>query len=76
MQEKSEGNRKLYAKQGNFCVSLLRKIEKRYYGNLNEKSVIGNKLFRKALNPMLSDNIVGKNKFIWLGILNLLSKWI
>ena len=44
-QNKSEENRKLYVKQRNFCVSLLRKVKKRYYETLNEKSVIDNKLF-------------------------------
>ena len=62
LQNKSEENRKLDAKQRKFCVSLLRKIKKRYYENLNEKSVIDNKLFLKTVNPFLSEKIVGKNK--------------
>ena len=32
-----------------FCFSLLRKIKKLYYENLNEKSVIDNKLFWKTV---------------------------
>ena len=44
-QNKSEENRKIYVKQRNFCVFLLRKIKKIYYETLNEKSVIDNKLF-------------------------------
>ena len=35
LQNKSEENRKLYAKQRNFCVSLLRNVKKRYYEILN-----------------------------------------
>ena len=62
LQNKNEENRKLYAKQRNFCVSLLRKIKKRYYETLNEKSVIDNKLFWKTVKPFLSDKIVVKNK--------------
>ena len=62
LQNKSEENRKLYAKQRNFCISLLRKIKKRNYESLYEKSVIDNKLLWKAVSPFLSDKIVGKNK--------------
>ena len=42
---KGEENRKPYATQRNFCVSFVRKIKKRYYEKLNEKSVIDIKLF-------------------------------
>ena len=45
LQNRSEENRIRYTKQRNFCVSLLRKTKKRYYENLNEKSVVDNKLF-------------------------------
>ena len=62
LQNKSEENRKLYAKQRNFCISLLRKVKKRNYESLYEKSVIDNKLLWKAVSPFLSDKIVRKNK--------------
>ena len=62
LHNKSEKNRKFYAKQRNFCVCLLRKFKKRYYKTLNEKAVIVNKLFWKAVKPFLSHKIVGKNK--------------
>ena len=39
LQSKSEQNRKIYAKQINFCVSLLRKISSINYENSNERSV-------------------------------------
>ena len=48
LQNRSEENRIRYTKQINFCVSLLRKIKKRYYENLNEKFVIDSKLFWKT----------------------------
>ena len=38
-------NRKLYAKQRNYCISLLRKTKKAYYENLNERKVSDNKFF-------------------------------
>ena len=49
LQNESEENRKLYVKQINFCVSLLRKIKTGYYEHLNKKSVIDNKLFCRIL---------------------------
>ena len=43
-------------------VSLLRKTKKRYCENLNEKSVVDNKLFWKTVKPLLSDRVAGKDK--------------
>ena len=57
LQNRSEKNRIRYTKQRNFCVSLLRKTKKRYYENLNEKSVVDNKLFWKTVKPLLSDKV-------------------
>ena len=45
-----------------FCISLLRKTKKRYYENLNEKSVVDNKLFWKTVKPLLPDKVAGKDK--------------
>ena len=60
-QNKSEENKIRFTKQRNFCVSLLRKTKKRYYENLNEKSVVDNKLFWKTVKPLLSDKVMGKD---------------
>ena len=57
LQKRSEENRIRYAKQRNVFVSLLRKTKKRYYENLNEKSVVDNKLFWKTVKPLLSDKV-------------------
>ena len=43
-------------------VSFLRKTKKRYCENLNEKSVVDNKLFWKTVKPLLSDKVAGKDK--------------
>ena len=61
LQNKSEENKTRYTKQRNFSVSLLRKTKKRYYENLNEKSVVDNKLFWKTVKPLLSDKVMGKD---------------
>ena len=62
LQNKSKENRIRYARQRNFCVSLLRKTKKEYYQNLNEKSVIDNKSFWKTVKPFLSDKTHGNDK--------------
>ena len=62
LQNRIEENRIRYTKQISFCVSLLRKIKKRYYENLNEKFVVDNQLFRKTVKPLQFDNVAGKNE--------------
>ena len=47
LKNNNEENRKLYAKQRNYCVSLLRKTKKAYYENLDERKVSDSKLFGK-----------------------------
>ena len=36
MKDRTEENRSRYASQRNYCVSLLKKTRKEYFGNLNE----------------------------------------
>ena len=43
------------------CLSSEEK-KKRQYENLNEKFVVGNKLFQKTVKPHLSDNFAGKDE--------------
>ena len=42
LKNRSEENRKLFCKQRNKCVSLLRKSKKDYFASLNEKSITDN----------------------------------
>ena len=62
LQNRSEENKIRYTKQRNCCVFLLRKTKKRYYENLNQKSVVDNKLFWKNVKPFLSDKVSGKDE--------------
>ena len=62
LQNKSEETRIRYTKRRNFCVSLLRKTKEKYYENLNETSVVDNKLFWKTVKPLLSDKVAGKDE--------------
>ena len=54
LRNRTEENKILYNRQKNYCVSLLRKSKRRYYENLNIKSVTDNKLFCKSVKPLLS----------------------
>ena len=58
----NEENRKLYAQQRNYCVSLLRKTKKVYYENLDEKKVSDNKLFWKTVKPPLSEKFNARER--------------
>ena len=62
LKNRTESNRVSYNKQRNFCVSLLRKTKKDYYGNLNEKDVIDNKKFWKTVKPLFSDKVKSSEK--------------
>ena len=53
LRNRSEENRKLFCKQINKCVSLLRKSKKDYFANLNKKNITDNKRFWKILKPYL-----------------------
>ena len=60
--KKTEETRKLYVKQRNKCASFLKKAEKEYYQNWNEKNVTDNKKFWKTVKPLLSDKSVSREK--------------
>ena len=47
-----------YTKQRNFSVSLLRKVKREYFANLNEKNITDNRKFWQTVKPFLC----GKNK--------------
>ena len=51
----TEGNKSLYNKQRNFCVSLLKKEKRKYYNNLDVKIFDINKTFWKRIEPLFPD---------------------
>ena len=61
LKNNNEENRKLYAKQRNYCVSLLRKTKKGYYENLDERK--DNKLFWKTAFTIKKVQCQRKDKF-------------
>ena len=64
--------KKKYSKQLNYCVSLLRRIKKDYYSNLNEKIITDNTKIWKRFTSFLSYKVfsnetitsVENNKFV------------
>ena len=62
LKNRTEENRKNYAKQRNLCVTLLRKSKREYFGNLDEKKLCDNKKFWSAVKPILSNKVVSNEK--------------
>ena len=52
-------DRKAYNKQRNYFVSLIRKIKKDYYNNLDYKKTIDNKSFWKYVKPLFTEKTRG-----------------
>ena len=59
---RTEENKYRYTKQRNLCVTLLRKIKREYFNNLNEKNVCDNKKFWRVVKPLLSNKIISNEK--------------
>ena len=60
--KKRSQNKRLYTKQRNFCVSLLRKVIKKHYAKLNHKDITDNKQFWRTIKPLLSDKSKSNEK--------------
>ena len=48
-------SRQAFAKEGNYCVSLLRKSKRNYYSNLDAKDITDIKKFWKTVKPRFFD---------------------
>ena len=55
---KTEGKRTVLVKQRNHCFSLLKKAEKRYCCNLDEKKFDDNRKFWKTVKPLPSGKLL------------------
>ena len=55
-------DRKVYNKQRNYVVSLLRKEKKDFYGNLDISKVTNNRVFWKIVRPKISDKVKIRSK--------------
>ena len=61
-QKSTEENKTKYAKQRNYCVSLLRKIKSKYYSDLNKNDVTDNKMFWKTIKLFLPDKVTSSSE--------------
>ena len=60
--KRTEENKTKYAKQRNYCVSLLRKIKSKYYSGLNKNDVTDNKMFWKTIKLFLPDKVTSSSE--------------
>ena len=64
LKKETVGNKIVYNRQLNYCVSLLQKTKGNYYANLNEKNVANKKRFRRTIKPVSSDKVKTAEKII------------
>ena len=59
----TDENKRLYNKQRNFCVALLKKEKRNYYNNLDLRIFKDNKKFWQTVRPLFSDkqNLLERN---------------
>ena len=57
--------KKNYVKQRNYCVFLLRRTKKEYYGSFDPRKVADNRTFWRTAKPFLSDKSVENEKLFW-----------
>ena len=62
LRNKSPESRENFNKQRNYCVQLVRKSKREYYGHLNEKNVTDNKTFWKTVKFFLSSKTTNHSK--------------
>ena len=58
-------NKLAYTKQRKFSVSLLRKVKREYFANLNEKNITDNRKFWQTVKPFLSEKNESRGKKLW-----------
>ena len=61
---KSDIDRKVYNKQRNLCVSLIRSEKKNFFSNIDTSDITDNKTFWKTVKPFFTDKIKIKSKIM------------
>ena len=62
LKNRNPENKTVYKKQKNYCSRLYKKERKRYYSNLNLKTITDNKRFWKTMKPFLTNKGVNNEK--------------
>ena len=60
LKDGNDASQSAYRKQRNLCVTLLRKVKKQYFWNLEPKLITDNKKFWNSVKPLFSDKITVK----------------
>ena len=55
-------DRKAYNKQGNLCVSLIRRKKKNFFNNISTREITDNKTFWKTVKPFFTGKVQIKSK--------------
>ena len=64
LKTRSEESKRRFNRQRNFCVSLLRKIKRRFFGKLGHRVVSDNRKFWKTVVPLFSEKAFHKESII------------
>ena len=64
LKSKSKADNKIFVKQRNYCVSLLSRMKKEDYGNLDPKKVVDNRTFWRNVKPFRSNKFIENEKII------------
>ena len=59
---KNDIDRKVYNKQRNLCVSLIRSEKNNFFSNINTRDITDNKTFWKTVNLIFTDKMKTKSK--------------
>ena len=62
LQDRTEGNRNNFVKQRNFCVTLLQKSKREFFGSLDKTELCDNKNISSVVKPLLSNKVLSKEK--------------
>ena len=66
LKKQSIDNERAYKKQRNYCVTLIRREKKKYYENMNIKSITDNKKFWNTVKPLFSEKDINNKKIVLL----------
>ena len=64
LKTRNKESRRRFNRERNFCVSLLRKTKRRFFGKLDHKVVSGNRKFWKTVGPLFSEKAFHKESII------------
>ena len=73
LKKRTEATKVAYNYQRRICVSLLRKLKRSYFENLNVKLARGNKKFWKNVAPLFSNKIKSKERIALIENENIIS---